>query len=340
MKNSLSTIKTKTIYSFCALLLLLPFFTPHANAVDMTKLEQDLKTTGIDGWIHGAVESQGLYVFTYRNPTDFFDYVEMSLVTDDADITKTLATLKRNDKVHVTGKFLKNPSPQKHIWLKSIALVKKYESGYPSDPYQHEAKLPDDLLTKTTATFLVHAIGGDGHILVVEYKDSIVPIFVKNADLTKNLFRNDLVKLNFKIQTNPDAPVHLNLDDSVAQPVTVLESIQALHGKPASVEGALIMFPKSPEIIFNVFAVQQLLPEGLNRQYTIVNFDNPDVFTQVRKALQAAWDRHPNDYTNARNKLLNTKIKVKITGTFNEVDPNQANAQILVKSVDDVKIEE
>jgi hypothetical protein len=120
--------------------------------------------------------------------------------------------------------------------------------------------------------------------------------------------------------------------------VKVLESITSLHGKPAVIEGALIMFPKSPEIIFNVFAVQQELQSGLKRQYTLVNFEDPAAFAKIREKLQAAWDKHKGETVNGRNKLVSLRIKVKATGTFNEVYPNQANPQILLKSAASVEI--
>lgn len=316
-------------------LVLAPFA---ARAVDLSQIERDLGTTGVTGWIHGSVAERGIYVFTYRNPNDFFDYLEMSLVAMTSDMESRLATFGRHDKVTVKGRFLKNPSPQKHIAVDSIELVKKYETTFPTEPYSHEAKIPDDLLHLHSGIFLVHAIGGDGHILVAEYKDAVIPIFVHNGALTRDLYRNDVVKLTFNIQEFPDRPVHLNLDETVPKPVELIDSVKALHGEPASVEGALILFPKSPEIVFNVFAVQDILPSGVKRQYTLVNMDDPAVFKQIRDALQQAWDRHPKDYVNGRNKLVSTRVRVKATGIFNEIDPGQANAQIFLSSASSIQI--
>jgi hypothetical protein len=307
-------------------------------AVDLKDVEKQLNTTGCEGWIHGAVADQGMYVFTYRNPTNFFDYVEMSLVSTDAGITKQLATFDRHDKVSVKGVFLDNPSPQKHIKISAIQMIKKYDSGYQVPAYEHEAKIPDDLLHKDMATFMVHAIGGDGHILVVEYKDAVIPIYVVNADLTKGLFRNDVVQIKFLFQDYPDRPLHLAVNEGATEPLKVLDSIQAKNGKPAVVDGRLILFPQSPEIKFNVFAVEEELSDGLKRQYTLVNFDNPDTFQKLRDMLQKAWDKYPGEYVNGRNKLVSKRLRVKATGTFNEVDPSQANPQILLNSLDSIEI--
>jgi hypothetical protein len=309
------------------------------NTVDMKEVEKELTTTGVEGWIHGSVETQGIYVFTYRTPGNFFDYVEMSLVSDDPAMMAQFAKYGRHDKVRVKGAFIPdNPSPQKHILVSSIELLQKYEEPLPVEPYQHQAKIPDDLIGKNSGTFLVHAVSGGGQVLVVEYKDVILPIFVHNGDLTKNLFRGDLVQLAFKIQSYPDEPVHLNLDEKNPQCVQLLESIKAKNGQSVTMEGDLILFPKSPEIMFNVFAVKQELPAGLNRQYTLVNFDNPDTFTAIRTKLQNEWDKFPGAYVNGRNKLVSLKIRVRATGTINEVDPSQANPQILLNSADAVQI--
>jgi superoxide dismutase len=98
------------------------------------------------------------------------------------------------------------------------------------------------------------------------------------------------------------------------------------------------MFPKSPEIIFNVFAVLQEKTKGFNRQFTIVNFEDMEAFKAAREKLQKAWDAHPNDYVNGRNKLVSTKVRVRVKGIYNQVSVNQANPQVLIKSADDITI--
>jgi hypothetical protein len=310
------------------------------QAIDISDVQKQLLDTGCVGWVHASVSSKAMYVFTYRNPHDFFDYVMMSLVSDDPAIQKQLAGLNRHDQVQIKGTFLDNASPQKHIRVSSITSMKKYESGYPTDPYEYQAKIPRDLLRKDHETFLVHAIGGEGHVLVVEYKDAVIPIYVKNATLTAGLYRNDVVQIQFLFQDYPERPLHLAVNETTPDPIKVVDSIEAKNGKPASIEGALVMFTQSPEIKFNVFAVQELLPNGLNRQYTLVNMESPEVFMKIRALLQTSWDRYPGQYTNARNKLLSKVIRVKVNGIYNEIDPSQANAQILLSSIDSVVIQE
>ncbi len=329
--------------TFTALIFIFAPLPSHAaKPVDLKEVERQLTTTGVSGWVHGSVDELGEVVFTYRTPGKFFDNIIMSLVTEDEQISAQLKALNRHDQIMITGKFLANPSPQKHILVSSVVMLKKYDSGYDSEPYDYNAEIPKELLGTTSGTFLVHTVAGDGHILVVEYKDAVIPVFVQNTTLTESLFRNDIIELNYKLQPFPETPTHLNLNEDLAEPLRVIESIKNLSNTRAEdyfTEGALIMFPQSPEIKFNVFAVQQDLSGGLKRQFTLVNFDNFDVFTKIRLALQEAWDRHPGEYDNARNKLVSRKIRVRIkSGTISNDVPQQANPQILLNDLSDIEI--
>ncbi|MEQ1878387.1 MAG: hypothetical protein ABL958_17220, partial [Bdellovibrionia bacterium] len=247
----------------------------HSKAVDMAVVEKALTGKGVEGWVHGAANANGIYAFTYRTPGNFFDFVIMSLTTENVRVRAQLEGLGRHDKVRVQGKFLENPSPQKHIDIASLEVVEKFKPEYEMGSYDYAAKIPEELLKQSTARFLVHAIGAEGKILVVEYKDVVIPIFVKTPELTKNLYRNDVIELTYSLQREPDRPPHLKLKGE--KPIKVLESIKEIHGKPGAITGRLIMFPKSPEIKFHVFAIQQELDGGLKRQFTIVNFDSPEI---------------------------------------------------------------
>ena len=320
----------KSILKFTIPALFVVFGFAASFAVDIGQVESELAGEGATGWIHGAVESQELFVFSYRNPNDFFDSQNFSLVPANDSVRSQMISLKRHDRVRVKGSFLPNPSPQKHIEVTSIEVLKAYDPSEKAGDYQHDAKIPEELLSTDKAMFLVHAITGGGRVMVVEFKDSVVPVFVRNSALTKDLSRNDLVELKYTIQASPDRPVHLRLKERETDAVRVIESIQDFHCREADREGALVMFPKSPDIVFNVFAIQQELPGGLKRQFTLVNFEDPNAFDRIRQALQDAWDRYPGAFVNGRNKLVNKRIRVRAKGLFNQVDPNQANPQILL----------
>lgn len=292
----------------------------------------------VEGEIHGAYPDLQLYVFTYRNPENFFEFVEVSLIGTTPELRTQLASLHRHDRVKIQGAIADNRSNQTHVELRSIEVVKKYEASPAVPDYDYQASIPDDLAGKDNELFLVHAVNAGGSVLVVEHGDVVLPVFVERPELTRDLARNDVVRLYYEVRRRPDRPVHLQLKD-VEQPVEVIESVMAKHGKPASVEGALVMFPKSPQVIFNVFAVLEELPGGMQRQYTLVNFESTEAFAAIREKLQDAWDAAgPDSSKSGRNKLISTKVRVRATGTFNEIDPNQANAQIVLDGADSIAI--
>jgi hypothetical protein len=311
----------------------------HACAPLAVKLEHELAASrAVEGEVHGAFPELKLYVFTYRNPQDFFDYVEVSLIAPNPELAATLADLHRHDRVRIEGTLEDNRSAQMHVKLRSLEIVKKYEASPAIPSYDYRASIPDELLGKDNELFLVHAVLAGGSILVVEHQDVVLPVYVENPKLTRDLARNDVVRLFYEIRSRPNRPVHLQLKN-IERPVEVVESIMALNGKPAVVEGPLVLFPKSPQVLFNVFAVLQELPGNTQRQFTLVNFDDPATFAAIRRKLQAAWDAAgPQAAVSGRNKLISTQVRVRATGTFNEVDPNQANAQIVLADVDALEI--
>jgi hypothetical protein len=292
----------------------------------------------VEGEIHGAYPDLQLYVFTYRNPNNFFEFLEVSLVPTTPELKAELAELRRHDRVRISGAIADNRSNQTHVELASLEVVRQYEASPAMPAYEYQASVPNELLGKDNELFLVHAVNAGGTVLVVERGDVVLPVYVRKPELTRDLARNDVVRLYYDIRSRPDLPVHLQLKD-VETPVEVIDSIMALHGKPADIEGALVLFPKSPQVQFNVFAVLQTLPGGLQRQYTVVNFDDQAAFAAIRKKMQDAWDAAgQGSAVSGRNKLVSTRVRVRAVGTYNEIDPNQANAQIVLPSADALEI--
>ena len=303
----------------------------------------------VEGEMHGAYPELNQYVFTYRTPKKFFDFVEVSLVAPTPEISAQLAELRRHDRVRVTGHLLENPSPQMHIELSSVELVKKYEATPPVPVYDYEPGALARLQKADSGLFLVHAVQSEGRILVVEYQDVVLPVYMRKPELAKDLARNDVVRLAYQVRNSPHEPTHLELRD-VEKPIEVVESVMEMQGKPASVEGALVLFPQSPQVKFNVWAVLQELPGGLQRQYTLLppppDGSTPEdvaafdaKFKAVREKLQSAWDAAgPTASESGRNKLISTKLRVRATGTFNEEQANQANVQIFLEGPESVEI--
>jgi hypothetical protein len=303
------------------------------------KMERALQSgQPIEGDIHGAFPELEQYVFTYRERDDFFDFVEVSLIPATPQVATVLAGLRRHDRIRIQGVLADNRSQQPHVEVSSLEVVSRYEASPPIPAYEHAAEIPDDLVGKDNELFLVHAVVANGAVLVVERSDVVLPVFVRRPELTRELARNDVVRLHYEIRSRPDRPVHLELAD-VAQPVEVVDSITALHGRTADLEGALVLFPQSPQVRFNVFAVLEPLAGGAQRQFTLVNFDDTAKFTAIRNKLQAAWDSAgPDAAVSGRNKLISTQVRVRVKGIYNQIDPNQANAQIVLDGPEAIEI--
>ncbi|MBX9765856.1 MAG: hypothetical protein K2X47_01175, partial [Bdellovibrionales bacterium] len=176
--------------------------------------------------------------------------------------------------------------------------------------------------------------------VVVEYGDAIIPLPVAASmtQFTRDLSRGDKVRVHFKVRSYPSAPSHLVLDTTHATPIEVLESVQTQHGKVMEITGALVLFPKSPQVMFDVFAIQADLGDGVVRDYTLVNFEDIQLFKDIRAKADLAWKAAPQDGVfNGRNKLVNSKIIGKAKGVINYVDPNQANPQVLLQNIQDLQ---
>jgi hypothetical protein len=175
-------------------------------------------------------------------------------------------------------------------------------------------------------------------MIVCEYKDAVVPV-VGIPGKANNLYRGDKVKIRFKIQSHPRRPSHLVLDETAEKPVEVMERLVDLHGRETCVEGTLVKFPKSPEVSFDVFALQRTDSDFVTLDYTLVNFENVELFKAIREKAAAAWDQHPETVTNGRNKLHNPRLNVKACGTLNVVSPSQANPQVVINKIEDLTLE-
>ena len=317
----------------------------HAE-INLSELEIKLKGEGLTGEIHGAIADSKLFVLTYRNPEDFFDNVQLPLTSESTEVLSALSHLKRHQYYVVKGNFISNKAPLKHINVTSLKLSKDYASELDQIPYQYKGDL-NELNSKTEFIGRVHAKGADGKMLVMEFKDRIIPIFVTEASsmaLVNELYRGDLVKIKYTVRSEPEAPTHLNLARIQnlpvgVNPIELLESLVKSHGNPISKMGSLIKFPKSPQINVNIYALLVEDSGGTTIQYTLANLESPIIFKQVREKLEKFWDENLVGIENDRNKLVNRKIVVHAKGISNMVNAGQANPQIIINSPDDISLE-
>ncbi len=297
------------------------------SEIDLAELEVKLKTEGLEGWIHAANAAAGLYVFTWRKPGDFFTNIQFPLIARSQTLRDEIKKLDRHDKIWVRGEFIQHEAPQKHIEAQEFKILKKYAPEWEKD---YGTAFPEELNDKTQIRAIVHAIANEGRIMVIEYKDSVIPVFVDRPELTKGLYRNDKIEIIYRVRKNPNRPKHLELNLESSEPLKVIERIVEKHAQTGSLEGSLIRFPASPQVLFDVFAIEVIDADGLKRNYTLVNFDDPEVFKKIREKLGQIWATDSQQASYARNKWVNRNIRVKATGVFNIQDPGQANAQILL----------
>jgi hypothetical protein len=332
-------------YTTSILTLIIAFISLNALAdINLDDLEKALKTTGLVGEIHGASNDSKLYVFTYRNPDNFFENIQLPLTTESTDIGAQLITTKRHQFYKITGEFLDNKAPIKHINIKSMVLTKDYTSELDQTAYQYKTDL-NTLYSRKSFIARVHAVAEDGKMLVVEYGDRIVPVVVLEAEqvqLVKTFYRGDLIKLFFSVRKSPEAPTHLNLEkkqnlDPNTNPVELLESLVKSHGSPIEKTGYLIKFPKSPQINTNIYALLVEDVDGSTIQYTLTNLEDPKIFKATREKCEKIWNENQGLSENDRNKFVNRHVIVHAKGKSNMVDRGQANPQIILSSVDDLE---
>ena len=315
----------------------------HAGAyqgLELNRLSQELEKTGLVGRIHGAAAPSQMFVMSVREPKNFFSHREFSLLATDQKIQKTLTSLNRHDEVCIQGQFIPNPSPQKHILIKSLKVLAPWSTEEVSGTqsrYQREATLPEEILSGNSLMGKVHAISEDGKVLVVEYRDTVIPLFVDSGEYTQGLYRGDIVQLAYRLQQKPERPTHLKLDLDTEQPLKVLDAIADWHGQEKVLTGHLVKFPRSPQLKFDVYAIE-VETLGLKRTFTLVNFENIDEFQKIRDRLADIWDSHLTTAAPGRNMLINPEVMVEARGRVNLVSTEQANPQILVNQAEDLQV--
>jgi hypothetical protein len=302
------------------------------SGLDINRLAGELNHNGLLGSIHGSIPSSQIFVMSVRENDNFFAHREFSLVADDTKSLMTLKQVKRHDRICVRGHFIPNPSPQKHIAVESITVLdsKTQSDTYP--PYNRRSHLPDELLDRTNFIGKVHAIGEAGNILVVDYRDMVIPVFVRATQATRSLFRGDIIQIAYKIQNYPQQPTHLQLDSNVQNPIEVIDAIALLNGQTKTLSGSLVKFPQSPQLQFDVYGIE-VDTQGIKRYFTLVNFENLNEFQNIRNKLARIWDSNLATVKSGRNLLINPAVKITANGVINVVSPEQANPQILLDSV-------
>ncbi len=307
------------------------------QGVNLSNLSNELENTGLLGEIHGTVPEENIFVLAVRDPDDFFKFQHFSVIPGNQKTQETLKKVGRHDQVCLQGKLIKNPSPQPHIVVKSAVVKESWQGLEGYENYEYKADIPAELKYKNNAIFKVHFVNEEGKILVVEYKDKVLPIFVKNTELTKDLYRGDLIDISYKIQTWPGQPTHLNLNLNPETPIKIVDRLVAKHNTETTLTGKLVKFPQSPQILFDVYAIE-IVTEELPRYYTLVNFEDSKEFEKIREKLANIWNDNLDTVTSGRNFLINPNIMIEAQGKVNVISPQQANPQILLENADKIQL--
>ena len=306
------------------------------EGLNPSTLEAELNGTGLIGRIHGAAPDSQLYVLSIREPNDFFSHTEYSLIPESTAETARLQQLARHDLVCVQGSILSNPSPQQHILVSSLQTLDTWTGldGFPQ--YEREEGIPDELQEQDSFLGKVHAIGAGGKILVVEYKDAVLPVFIPSRNVAKDLYRGDIIRVSYTLQPRPTSPTHLVLNSETDTPIEVVSSMADWHDETMTLTGHLVKFPQSPQITLDVYAIQ-VDTEGVNRYFTLVNFQDMQEFQEIQDKLAVIWNEHIESAVRGRNLLVEPTVTIEATGKINVMSPEQANPQILLVSREDVK---
>jgi len=311
-----------------AFLMLLAFSPQPIDQQDDAAVQRQLASEGVVGHVHGTLIDAGMVVFTVRDAADFSNFQIFTLIFPQAD--STVQSLKRHDKLRIFGVLLKNPSQQRHI------MVSKFEMLQPSAivyNYRPQTTLPAALVGKKRIVALVHAIDSDKGILVIDYRDVIVPVFVADVTTVSEVFaqlhRNDIVELPFVIRKHPRRPPHLELNGAIK----VVDAIVDRHGKTVTYEGYLTMFPDNAQTELNVFSLAKDEGiAGIERLYTMTNFRDPGKFFRIIRLLQEVWDESIATVSVARNRYSNRDLRLRITGKIAVTRKNQVNPMLILKS--------
>jgi hypothetical protein len=295
---------------------------------------------GLAGTIHGfpTADHGTTAVMSVRADNDFFNARQINLISQNESVSELLNTLKRNDGACIRGTIVPLGTEQIHVNVSEIAVLDLQNDPYPDlPPYEYRGPTAESLPPGGKLVARMHASAPG--MLLVEVVDRVMPLVVRNpASIPADLYRFDTVEFSYDKAQSPGSPVHLVLNESLNPPIKITDSIRAQNGKQTRVVGYLALFPRSPLISRDTYAIN-VDQNGIQTSYTLVNFDNPEIFEKLQRALEQAWKSDTSKISRGRNYFLNGRVSVAIKGKLNMVSPSQANPQIIVDDFNALKID-
>jgi hypothetical protein len=303
-------------------------------------LIEALSNQGIQGWIHGSLPEQGLFVFTWRNPENFFENIQLPIQSEDEQWLESLSQLNRHDRVMIKGELMAPGAPLPHIKITHLEVTQPYQG--PAQEMGHTKELgplPPEILQGNEIVAQVHISVDGGRVIVIEKEGRMIPVFNRRPDLARQLYRNDKIFLKYIVRQAPNHPVHLEVDITRSNPIEVVSQIACRHGQSIELSGELVMFPQSPQINRNIFALRTRDPEGIIQNYTFITANlhteqGIQDFIEINNYLQNEWDRQSDFAVYDGNKYINPRLRVRAKGLKNLTSPFQANPQIIVDELE------
>lgn len=310
------------------------------TVVTLDDLARQVESDGLQGTMHGARHPLGTYVFTWYHPEDFFQSRQFSLAPGSEEVARQLADLDRHQQVKLRGRFLRNGAAQPHIRVEVLTPGPKWDPGVKVSPAPEAVgDLRKSLPREGRIPAMVHALDEAGGMLVIEYADAVLPVRVPpDAALRKavgNLYRGDRIEIAYRVAEFPRRPMHLELRpgaDGERAALVVTDRIAAQHEKQRTVEGQLVLFPKSPVLSRALWGVEEKGPDGLHRYFTIFNFDDLKDQGKIETLLDGAWKGTPEGVIDGRNKYIHTGVRVRVSGLASNPSKNQANPTLVTDS--------
>lgn len=316
---------------------------------DAAELDAKLRDAGLRMWVHGSVPQYKHFVGTYRkedanDPMAFFKAQQFSFLPANQEMATKLATLKRHDEIRIKGRIFDNGSPLVHIRVSALEVVKPFAT-----PTQNHYSLSTNHFANSSSVevfAMIHALSFSeelGWALILETEGMIMPVAVPRTydELAKTLYRGDIVNARLKIIHHPRGTTHFELD----QPLEIVDALLHCHGQDRTLEGSLAKFDKSPAISLDVYAIRVKDENGLARNFTFFPEDGLSeeefvrVFMAISAKAKAAWEASAQEPVDVRNFREKPTVRVKARGVINVVSTEQANAQIYIRSEDQVEFE-
>ena len=307
---------------------------------DENYVEERLQDDGIVAYVHSAVPSQKLFVISVKNPDLklMFDTLEFPISGFDQSLVGKVKNLKRHDKICLTGQLDRaHGKPIAHVFVTDFKVLTP--SIVDASKYAYEEEVMEELKTKNEIIAKVHISLRNGEIFVVEYKDRIIPVLVKNTSLTRDLYRGDKILLKYLIKTHPESPKHMVIDEKAQEPLKVLASLKDQNGKIGELDGFLVLYPKNSQTNQNVYAVQIEDNDKIKFDYFLLSEDDA-VFSEIKERASNIWKKNEERVIQGRNRLFLPSVKVRVKGTVQVISKKQGNPQINVKSSSDLEFKE